>query len=75
MTAQQIDSEGFIKRPANPKQPPQQVTVTDIDISFGSLIGIMFKAMFAAIVVGLTIGAVGFFFSAFFMMLLQQMHK
>jgi len=72
MTEQQIDSEGFIKRQVGPSQ---KVTVTDIDISFGSMIGIMFKAFFAAIIVSLSLGAVGFFLAAIFMGVAQQMHR
>lgn len=41
------------------KEPAQRVTVTDLDISFWSMLKIIFKAFFAAILVGIFLGGIG----------------
>ena len=75
MTDKQIDSEGFVKAQPKSLEPSYKVTVTDIDISFGSMIGIMFKAFFAAIIVSLYVGAVGFVLAVLLMGFVQQFHR
>ncbi len=74
MTEQQIDSEGFAKPKPTSQLPPHRVTVTNVDISFGSMIEIIFKAVFASFVVALTFGAVAFVIGLIFVGAGRQLH-
>lgn len=52
-----MDIEGAAHE-TQPKTPPTHVVVTDVNISFGNLVGLMVKCAFAVIPAALIIGLV-----------------